>query len=212
MSMLIKTGSAKPDNFFPIALSYKNIVSTKTLNGNETPDAPNPLLGQTIYGRYSLDGKMQIDSMSGKSMDDQFKNSIKTVIDNLVNQIHFPDKPLSIGETFTQQVPFNLPLGGMNMQFNIQIIYKLISIDKESAYFDIDESLNFDMSTQKDGKTMQGDGTGKGDGKLVYNIANNFPTSMNTNLNFNFKMQTGALTIIAKAKMTSDNEAKINGN
>ncbi|GEM_PF-485873 len=209
MEMNIHTGALKPANTFPITFNYSNVASKISVNGDEKVSPPSPIIGQTIYGEYSTEGKIQLDSISGKALDDELKQTLTAGIANLVNQMKFPDKPMSIGETFNQEVPFSLPVAGINMSSTIKIIYKLISVDKSSAYFDTIQSMDFDVNTEKDGVKMIGKGKGTGDGKLVYNLAQNFATEMTSNLGFDLTMNVSNITIIAKAKMVSVNKTTI---
>jgi hypothetical protein len=208
MEMSINTGALKPANAFPITFNYSGVESKVSVNGDEKVSPPSPIIGQTIYGEYTTDGKMRLDSISGK-IDDQLKQTVMAGITNLLNQMKFPDKPMSIGETFNQEVPFSLPVAGMNMSSTIKIVYKLISVDKNSAYFDTIQSMDFDVNTEKDGVKMIGKGKGAGDGKLVYNLAQGFATEMTSNLGFDLTMNVSNITIIAKAKMVSINKTTI---
>jgi hypothetical protein len=205
MDMSIKTGLVAADNSFPIVMNYNSIVSKKTLNGTETSDPPNPLLGQKMFGQYTPDGKLKIDSISGKTLDEQTKATITTAVGKMVNQIHFPDHPLKIGDTFTQEVPFDMPMAGSNMQLTIKIIYKLTAVDKKSAFFDLEESM--DMNSSSTEMTMKGAGTGSG--TLVYDINNNWATTLNSNLKMNYQMQAGKFAITGDATISSTHQTKI---
>jgi hypothetical protein len=209
MTTSIQTGAVNLANKFPIVFNFKDIQSTKTLNGAEASSSPNPIIGVKIYGSYTTEGKITLDSIPGKALDETLKSAISSMLSNLVNQMRFPDKALSPGESFTQEVPFNLPVAGFNMASTIKIVYKLISIENNSAFFDMDQSMNFDMNIEKDGIKMTGKGAGKGGGKLVYDIAHNFPTTMSNALDFNYQMQIKTMKMMGTAKITSVHETKI---
>jgi hypothetical protein len=209
MDVIIKTGAPKADNTFPIAINYNNIISKKVMNGVESTDGASPLIGQTIFGQYTTDGKIQIDSISGKTLNDEIKTVLTKTISNLINQLQFPDHALKIGETFTQDVPFSLPIAGLNMALTIKIIYKLKSVEKNMAYFDLDESMDMDMSMKKDNNNVTMKGTGIGTGTMAYDIDKNLASSRSTNFKMNFQMLMGKLSMSGNAVMESVIQTKI---
>ncbi|SHN30398.1 hypothetical protein [Mucilaginibacter sp. OK098] len=209
MTTSVQTGTVNAASEFPIIFTFKDIKSTKAVNGTETSSPANPIIGVKIYGTYTTEGKITLDSIPGKALNESIKTVISSMLSSLINQLRFPEKALSPGESFTQEVPFNLPVAGFNMASTIKIVYKLISIENNSAFFDMDQSMNFDMNMEKDGVKMTGKGIGKGGGKLVYDIAHNFPTTMSNGLDFNYQMQIKTMTMTGKAKITSVHETKI---
>ena len=209
MNLEVKSGSFKPDGYFPMIFKYVDIDAVQTLNGKESPKAPNPLVGQLIYAKGTKDGKIQVDSISGKSLDNQLKSTVSSMIDNLSKEVQFPEKPLNIGETFDQEVPLNMPIAGVNMQFTIKIVYKIVKVENGSAFFDLDESMTLNMSDQNDRMSMTASGAGNGGGKLVYSIAQNFATSMSSDLDFKLKMLIQDMTMNVTAKISSLNKTEI---
>lgn len=205
----IKTGAVKTDNTFPISIYYKDITAKKIINGTESKDAPNPIIGQTIFGQYSTYGKLQIDSMSGKNIDDQLKAALTTTISNMLNQMNFPENPMKIGDTFTQNVPFSMPLAGMNMEATIKIIYKLTSVEKNLAYFDLDESMDMDMSTERNSVNINMKATGAGNGKMIYDINDNYSPTHSTAMKMDYKMLMGKLTMTGSADISSNYQTKM---
>jgi len=203
MAVNIKTGVLGSVNDFPIVLSLKDEISKKTVNDNDSNEAPDPLIGQSIYGQCTADGKMRIDSISGKIIDDQTKNAISTSISKLLNQMQFPTNPMKIGDTFNQKEPFNLPIAGSNINMTIDIVYKLVSVEGNVAYFDLDESMDFDMSIEKNGTSMLIKGNGKGNGKLVYDIKGNYSIDRNSDLKVNYAMQLGKLQVAAEGEIST---------
>jgi hypothetical protein len=129
------------------------------------------------------------------------KDILAKSITNLVNELHFPDRPLSVGDTCSQQFPFNIPVPGLNMQMNIKAVYKLVSIDNNIASFDVIESLDMNMNTEQGGKTITLNGNGSGDGKLLYDTRQNMPTSTNINFKMSYKMLMGDMTMTGDASI-----------
>jgi hypothetical protein len=211
-SYTIKTGSVKSDQSYPIMLTVNSYGTKKTVNGAVTNSDPNPMLGQHVYGEYNADGKMDLDSISGTVLNDQIKQAILKSINSMINQLHFPDSPLKIGDTFTQDIPFKLPLGIVNLNATIKIIYKLTTVKNNRAYFDMDESMSMDMYQGQNEVTMTVKGSGKGMGTLVYDINNNFAPLRNANLKMNYEMLTRQLTITGSASISTTQATSISTN
>lgn len=205
----IVTENSKADQSFPFTMTMPVTESVMTLNGQKI-DTPNPLNGKTIYGTGSAEGKIHVDSVSGKNADEKVKSLVTAIINNISSKIQFPDKPMEIGETFTQEMPMALPIPGFsNIQMNIKIVYKLLSVDNDSANFDIDQFMAMDLKTTQNGVEMTIGGQGKGTGKLVYSIKNNYMTSMSSNLNFNVSFVMQGITFKAKAAGNSSYVADV---
>jgi hypothetical protein len=212
MNVDITTGAIKTDNYFPISIYYKDIISKNVVNGAESATPQNPLEGKKILGRYSTDGKMQIDSILGTQINNELKNTVAKLIDNMINQLHFPDKPIKIGETFTQQLPFSLPVAGTSIDAIINIVYKLKSVESGIAIFDLDESMTMDITTDKNGKTLTLKGAGAGAGTMTYDIKGNYSPFRTANLKMTYTMQIGKLSMAASANIASTTQTKLSAN
>jgi len=208
INTIATTGSVNSQKFFPYTLKYVDVKSKRVVNGEEV-NTKSPLVGQIAYGHTDPDGLAQVDSIPGKTLDDATKKAIAGTINSVRQQIKFPDQPIKVGGTFSQEIPLNLPVSGMDMQMKIRMVYKLISITDNKAFFDIDESLSFDMSMVKNETEMIATGSGKGIGKLIYSITDNYPLEIDTNLDFDFKMGIKDFKMIAKAKMTMTHKSTI---
>lgn len=208
MDFSIKTGELKNDKSYDVEIAYKDINSKQTVNGTEKEPQANPLKGETIFGNYTSDGKIHVNSMSGGSLDDQVRQQLEEMMENLVNQIKFPDQPMKIGDTFNQEIPFVLPVVGENLRATIKIKYKLTKIENDLAYFDLDESMDLNLSKQKDSQTITVNGNGIGNGNLTYNTKKNYASVRNATLIMNYKMLVGAITVTGKANISSTTETK----
>ncbi|MBC7400498.1 MAG: hypothetical protein H7289_11175 [Mucilaginibacter sp.] len=208
----ITTGAVVPNNSFPVTMRYKDMTIKSIVNGKETPMPKNPIIGQVVYGQSEIDGKFQIDSVAGSGANEQMKTAMKTMVNSLQGNVQFPEKPLNIGESFTQEVPVNLPVAGMNLDMKAKSTYKLIAIRANLAYFDMDMTMNFGMDSEKNGgMNMTGNGGGKG--KLVYNIAENYFTAMTSTMSLDYNMVMGEkMKMGAKMKMVSDIQNVISRN
>lgn len=204
MGTTMKTGK-ETGNSMPLTISYDKVISNGTLNGKTMPAPANPMLNQKIIGKI-LNGKMQVDSIPGQSLSTEQKEAITSTVNNMMNYIKFPEKPLAIGESFTQEVPMNMPIAGISMEMKIKVVYKLLAIKNDIAYFDLDQSLAANIKNQEMVMTMQG----SGDGKLEYSITNSFFKNTTSNLKFSYDMKIKEINMIGKADVISTYTVDIN--
>jgi hypothetical protein len=207
----IVTGSVSDKNEFPFTLKYASFTSKMLING-EKKESENPLTGKIIYGHTNVEGRSEIDSIPGKSVSENLKTTITLMVNSLQGLVKFPDKPLNIGESFSQDIPLNIPIAGINMQMTVKIIYKLTSVANNMANFDLDETLVFDMKIKKDNVDFIGSGSGKGSGKLIYSIKDNYPVNMDQALDFNFTMDATDMKFAAKAKSVASHTTVVTSN
>jgi hypothetical protein len=131
MDGTIKTGAKGADKTFPITIGYKMSQMNMTMNGKKI-DVPLPALTSnttSIYGHVDESGKMKADSIGGAAIKDTSEKSVTAMMNTIQNAVKFPDTPLKVGETFTQEMPFNLPVAGTALAMNAKVIYKLVSIN-----------------------------------------------------------------------------------
>lgn len=206
----IKTGALNAANKIPFTMTMQTLPSKMTMNGKETP-IPMPATNETMFGTYTTDGKMTLDSIAGKKIDDATKAAMIKMIDGMKAAVKFPDTPMKIGDTFTQDTPMDLPISGMASKLNSKTTFKLISIDNNKAYFDLKYELTMDMN----GSAMAIKMAGGGDGKMVFDIAASYPTAMQSNMNVNYSMtmpQAATMKMDGKMKMVMDYTTTISGN
>jgi hypothetical protein len=206
----IKTGASKSTGAIPVTFKYVDMTSKSTMNGKEIAAPKNPMIGKQLFGEYSAEGKMHIDSVEGAGKNDQLKQMLTQVVNKMQTQIKFPEKALKIGETFNQDIPFAMPAAGMDMQMMVKMSYKLKAIKNNLAYFDIVQTLNFNMN--KTGTKMVVNGTGSGAGKMVYNISQNYPEVYDSNLDMKYNMMMGTATMASKIAIISEIKNQIKAN
>jgi hypothetical protein len=200
----IKTEATTPAKTIPFTMTYNNIVMKTVVNGVETPTAKNPLLDQVIKGAIDAESKLHIDTIMGTVVNEQMKAAMTKMINSMQAQIKFPEKPLAVGETFTNDIPMSIPAAGINMDFKLKTTYALTAIKDNLAYFDTMAYFDMDLNTQTNGVTVNGKGTGGGPGKMVFNIKNNFPQSMIGDIDMNFNVDAKPMKIGMKIKAKSD--------
>ena len=185
----IKTGAETPNKTFSFTMTHESPVSKITMNGVELPGMPQQTtILPSMTGECDAEGKLHVNEITGSKMDEKTKAAMTEMMDKMQGQVKFPEKPMAIGETFTQEMPMSIPAAGLNMDFAVKTTYKLVDIKGNMAYFDTTLSMSFDMNSQKDGVQMVAKGNGGGAGKLIYSIPDNYPISMNNDLTMNVDM------------------------
>jgi hypothetical protein len=201
-----KTGSTGTSNNFPLTMKYDVNQINITVNGKKINIPQNINQGKMIYGHVNPDGKLKGDSIGGSKQKDTSQKNIAQLINSVQNKIQFPDHALKVGDTFTQDVPLNIPMGGNNTEADVKLIYKLVKIDGGNAYFDVDQSMNMLVSVKQSAITL----IGSGNGKMVYDIKNSFPADYSNNLNLKFSGKFATLTLDGTAQLNTTYKYTIN--
>jgi hypothetical protein len=201
------TGALSADNSFPITMvkgAMPNI--TVAINGKQIPIPTPKGVEIKFYGHVDADGKLNLDSVGGKKLDDSTAAPIKKMMNSMMGAINFPEHPIKVGESFTQTVPFNLPMANKGMAMSIKVTYKLTSISGDNAYFDIAQVLDM----QLDLKGVNVSLTGNGSGKMVYDTKNNYPTSSNGDIKMFITVKSDKINAVATAKISTNTNYQIN--
>lgn len=128
--------------------------------------------GATIYGSVKNENQVQFDSISGDGMQEQTKSMMMTMIKTMASQYVVPERTVKVGESFSVDVPMDMPMGPITMKMNTKTTYKLVKIEGKKAFFDLVTVI--DISGDMSGQEMKGSGSGTG--LLVYDIDKNFFT------------------------------------
>jgi hypothetical protein len=195
-----KTGPPDANGIFPLVMTYKMDTLNVNVGGKAIPIPSKINSGINIYGHAGADGKLKADSIGGGKMKDTSQQKMSQAMNSIQNMIKFPDHPLHIGDTFTQDMPFNIPVPGNNMTTNAKVVYKLVSITNGNAYFDVTQSMNMTIPIKGESVTL----TGAGTGKVVYDIKNSFPVDYKSTINLNFSGKIHTLDINGTAVMDMD--------
>ena len=161
-----------------------------------------------MYGKCPVDGLMEIDSIPGTAMNDSLKATMKKLVKSIQSTVQFPAKPMKVGDTFTQESPFDIPMGAMSAKMTMKAIYKLISIANGKANFDLNFTMTMDMGLGgKGAMDMKGDG----DGKMIYDIATNYPSDSKQNMNilYSITIPQQNMTMKGKMKMLMDQQTVV---
>ncbi|MGF7080128.1 hypothetical protein [Mucilaginibacter sp. UYCu711] len=181
----------------PFTLSCNNYsISQKVnINGKEnTLTGGNTIVGKILNGSIDKNGKMSTDTVvNGVPISVEVKSGSAALLREMRPQtMNFPDKQMKIGDTFTQEEPMtdiNVPDMGITKQVNVKVTYKLTAIKGNLAYFDTASTFNMDINEHDTRRTITGKGDGSGTGKMIYNIADNYPQSKVNDINVAFNIE-----------------------
>jgi hypothetical protein len=197
------TGAAATDGTVPYNMSFNMAGINVNVNGKQIPIPVSPALGNVKMSGHIADGlKLSVDSVNGKKVPDSVAAKTMSIMNNMFKMITFPDHPMKPGDSFTQNMPFSLPMG-KGFDINIKITYTLISVSGGKAYFDIVQDINMQMNIKDKANVNI---TGSGTGKMVYDVANNFFSSYDSNATMKVNVKADKMDINAnlatKSSMT----------
>jgi hypothetical protein len=119
-------------------------------------------VGTTFYGHISP-GKLPIFDSTDMKAGEQTQAMLATM-KNISGGIVLPDTTLSVGQTYTQVIPLDLPGGGMNMKMLMTQVFTLKGFSADTAGFDVKIKGTLDMG----GASLPITGTAEGEGHIVY--------------------------------------------
>jgi len=202
----MRTGSKSAEGIFPLSMKYNVDELSGDLNGKSFPIPMDKLkTGVQMYGHIEPGGTVKADSIAGQKLNDASAQNFSKMMDLVQKNIKFPDHPIKVGESFTQDVPLNIPVTG-NMHMDSKVVYTLVNIADGKAYFDIQQTMDMRIPIQGDAISLSGSGAGK----MVYSIKDNFATAYSADMDIKFTGQIKTLKIDASAKMMMEYKYDIN--
>lgn len=207
----INTGHATGNQAaFPVVIRYSNMMSNQTLNDKVLPRGKNQLFSRYIFGKSDADGNLKVDSIAGIEINNDIKAAVIRMLSRLQERISFPDKPMNIGDTFSQEVPVSVPIPGVDAQFKVNVTYKLVAIANGMAQFAIDQSGKINFHSKQKDMYLTGIGDGKGDGSFKYDMDKNYITDMQSELSFKYMMNIRNITMTGTATTSTSQQTTVN--
>lgn len=162
MVAVSETGEKDDQGNIPFVMYYDKMEKMATMSGNEVQSTENPFSGAKIYGLYTSESLMKIDSIVGGNLDEQLKSTLKSILDQVQQQIDFPKEPIAIGDSFSNEIPMSVPMGNLQpMDIIIKTNYHLKDVKEKMAFFDIDQTLSLNSEQKEMNLAASGEGTGK---------------------------------------------------
>ena len=89
-------------------------MSSQTQNG-QTNQKDSPLKGMRIEGRYDSNNVFKVDTIIGSNVNSALRTTLTSTLENVQEQIKFPDYPLKLGDRFNQTLPMTIPVAGITI-------------------------------------------------------------------------------------------------
>lgn len=156
---IIKTGKAEKDiGAFPVKVEYTSAVTS-----NGTGAAP---VKAVFHGKCMKDSIPVFDLAVANGMDKKSKMLLLESWQKTISQFSFTGKTLKVGEEYVTTNPSTIPMEGSEIDMIVTTRYKLTSINKNIASFDILQQYALNP------KLMDNSfhGTVKGKGQMVFDI------------------------------------------
>ncbi len=199
------TDSPNQDQSFEAIMEYGNIESISKTNGVENKSS-SPISGLKIKGLYDANNRFMIDTIISSTIDENMKMSLRMSIEGMQNQIHFPDNPLKVGESFDQEIPMSIPINGLSpINLIIKTNYKLVKIQGNTAYFDLQQTVSLGVNSDQ----FKMEASGEGIGKSEFDIEKMHLIKNETNLDMSLSIDINNLLVNAKIKTISEQDVEI---
>jgi len=203
MTLSTKTGAVAPDKRIPLTMTYDKLDVSMTMNGKEMKQ-PNKFVGMQIKGYASEEGKVNIDAIEGNS-DTATKAALQKMISEVLRNVEFPNKAMRIGDTFTQEVPMEMPMNGTTLNMLTNLTYTLKEVKESQAFFDYTQSLSLNFEVANGNTTA----TGSGSGTMIYDMPANYITGSTGDMIMDINMQMGVMLMKMKLKAKTLLNAKV---
>ncbi len=210
ISYKMTTAEAMESGDVPFEGEYFNVQNTQKVNGAEQPQQQSPLDGMHSYGRSVPGRSIEVDSIRGENLSPEIQTMALATVKAMLEGYKFPqDKKLKIGDTLVQTTPMSIPLGGYaQMDLKLILIYKLIKIENEQAFFDIDHQLEL----KADVKEMNMSATGGGAGSMIYDLKYEYAVDYNSDLKMELSAKMEAFDLVGTMNLTSNQQVTIERN
>ncbi len=196
METTTTTGAATNENSIPVRMVYGEVVNKRTMNGEETIQ-PNPITGLILEGSYQKGVKLKVDTLISETIDNNMRSAIRSMLENVQQQIEFPVDPLKVGDSFSQELPMEIPIAGIkSIKIVIGTNYTLISIKNGIAFFDIVQKVALNMAVEQ----VDISATGGGKGVSEFDIKNGMISKYEVAIDMNMGIVMEGITVEAKVK------------
>lgn len=182
------------------ALTNGEAPFTMELSMNKDAQGAAQLNGTKITGKVKPGQMPVIEAVKTPGNEPMMNDMMKGMMEQMMKQSFFQPRQLKIGDTFVQESPIEIPLGGVVMKMKDVATIKLVKVEGTKAHFTQEHVVTLDMDVE--GQNMKGTGTGTG--TMVYDMTNNFVVS-NVNdmvMTMGFEAQGQAMEIKSTGKVT----------
>lgn len=166
-------------------------------------EVDSPLENLLIKGSYDSLSHFKIDSIISGKFNQEFKGFIKDQFEELNYEVNFPDRPLSLGESFTDEETAEVPIAGMTKAKILKTdIYTFRAIDGDIAIFDVQEKMDLNMDVNESNISLESEGNGV----LYFNLKEQFIEKNESNSKMSISMKMGSINVQSDAHTVSNNQ------
>lgn len=183
VAMEVATGEMESDMAFPLEIYL--VRSEGSAQGMQWPE------GVRVFGSTTLLGMPRLDSLSDTGNGEEYEEALLTTMQSLFGQLKFPKRELTLGDTFTDVMPLDIPVAGFTMQLITKSHYTLVDLTEKLATFDLVQSFTLDSDVPE----FKASASGLGTGELIYDISNEFITTQASNMEMKMAMEFEAFSI-----------------
>lgn len=203
-SSLLTTEPSLHESIIPFKLQFTRAHSHNEYYGQVT-DKDLPLLNVIAMGSFDKEGTMRIDSITQNNKrlsTELFSSQIKGFMIN----VSFPNKPLKIGDKFTQETPIEIPISEIGQaQLILVSTYTLSSVKNGRALLDIRQEIKLNTKIDQPQIKAFGSGQGKGYYDLNANIISNYRNIWTIDI----KANSSNLTLLSKMQTEYNQSIKL---
>jgi hypothetical protein len=200
-SSLLTTKPLLHEDIIPFKLQFTRAHSHNEYYG-QVIDKDLPLLNVIALGSFDKEGTIVIDSITQDNKglsSDSFSSQVKGFIVN----IPFPNKPLKVGDKFTQESPIEIPISEIGQaQLILVSTYTLSSVNIGRAIFDISQEIKLNPNIDQ----LQINANGSGQGKVYYDLNTNVISNYKNIWTIDIKANSSNMTLLSKMQ-TEYNQA-----
>lgn len=178
----IQTGAANGDKNFPHTITYR--IKEMRSMGQDIHFDTTSYYNKPLYGHGDQGGKLYIDSVPRKLNLAAVSASIANSITQFEGNIKFPENALRVGDTFNQENQITVPVIPANNKLTVKTTYKLIAVKDNTAVFETASTTEFNFAAENSADKIVG--TGKGQGKLLFNTKKSYPINVANELELTY--------------------------
>jgi hypothetical protein len=209
VTWVIDTGKKESDGSFPLTAKLEKIKATRKIS-DKSIKMPNPMesiLNIKMHGKVLSDGTFDLEKFEGGEMNEVIKKQLSQLILRFIKGLKPLEKPVKLGEDFTQQELQKFPSkGGLPVDFRLTTKYQPTHIKNGKAYFKI--YLNGEIASSSG--DFSGDLSSNGEGEMIYDIGLSFVTYRSIRMEMKALVKTPEFILINN--IITDEEMKSNVN
>jgi ribonuclease HI len=197
----IETFKLGNKNKFNIKFELLKSKNNQIMNGSKK-ESKNPDFSLiSLFGKSTLDSKLELDSIVCDNMDEEMKNSFIGIFQSFGDIYTLPINCMKIGDELLSEKPFELPMQGLNpIKMKIHSKYILEKTEGKLACFKVSQTYILDNKNNE----FEISASGTGEGFMVVDTETKYIVKNTSTLELNMKMTLGDV-IIEMQSISGDN-------